>query len=71
MSATRHVKLRGDYPHSETLAAGQTIVPGEPFERKLLDLKDAGDKRLLDEGALIDSAPAQEKATDDDKGGDA
>lgn len=48
------VKLRGDW-HAETLANGRTIAPGEPFDRADLDPTDVNDKRLLDEGLLIDA----------------
>lgn len=46
------VKVRGDW-HPETLSNGQTVAPGEPFERSLLDPNDDGDGRLLGEGILI------------------
>jgi hypothetical protein len=59
------VKLRGDW-HAETLASGRTIAPGEPFERSDLDSGDPGDKRLLDEGLIIDAviAPVQLEGED-------
>lgn len=44
------VKLRADAGHPELLANGQTIAPGEPFERSLLG---EGDERLIDEGLII------------------
>ena len=55
---TELVKLRGDW-HPEVLADGRTIAPGEPFDRALLDPNDPGDARLIDEGLIIDSEPAQ------------
>lgn len=48
------VKVRGDW-HPENLANGQTVAPGEPFERSLLDPADAGDDRLVEEGIIIDA----------------
>jgi hypothetical protein len=45
------VKVRGDW-HPEVLANGQTMAPGEPFERSLLGPDDA---RLIDEGLIIDA----------------
>lgn len=44
------VKVRGDW-HPEVLANGQTIAPGEPFEKALLDPLE--DERLISEGIVI------------------
>lgn len=57
MAETAYVKVRGDW-HPEVLANGQTMAPGEPFPRSLLDPGDEnheGDKRLIDEGIVIDA----------------
>jgi hypothetical protein len=54
MAETAYVKVRGDW-HPEVLANGQTMAPGEPFLRSLLDLDDDGDGRLLDRGIVIDA----------------
>jgi hypothetical protein len=51
------VKVRGDW-HPEVLANGQTMAPGEPFERKLLA---DDDQRLLDEGIVIEAASPKAK----------
>jgi hypothetical protein len=45
------VKVRGDW-HPEVLANGLTMAPGEPFERTMLTDED---RRLLDEGLIIDA----------------
>lgn len=55
MAETALVKVRGDW-HPEVLANGQTMAPGEAFPRKLLDAKDPGDQRLVDEGVIIEAA---------------
>lgn len=59
MAETAYAKVRGDW-HPEVLANGQTMAPGEPFPRKMLDAKDAGDRRLLDEGIVIDAVAPNE-----------
>jgi hypothetical protein len=59
------VKLRGDW-HAEVLAGGRTIAPGEPFERSALDTNDPGDKRLVDEGLIIDAVVAPVQLEGDD-----
>lgn len=64
MTATKYVKLRGDHSHPELLANGQTVVPGEPFERSALATKakegEPTDARLIDEGLIIDSDAPKE-----------
>lgn len=48
------VKVRADW-HPEVLANGQTMAPGEPFDKSLLSDED---KRLTDEGIVIPAAEA-------------
>lgn len=43
------VKVRADW-HPEVLANGQTMAPGEPFDKSLLS---EADQRLTDEGIVI------------------
>ena len=41
------------------LSSGQVLVPGEPFELSDKDLKDEHNKRLLDEGQIVELKEAK------------
>lgn len=47
------VKLIGTHP--EDLASGRVVAPEEVFDRDALDMQSAHDKRLVDDGLIIDA----------------
>ncbi len=50
--------------HADTLASGRPIAPGDELAAAAVDLDSPHDKRLLQDGVLIDTKPGQ-KAKED------